>query len=46
MSKRPILNEIGRDRYALKMPGYSRKFFMDTEELQALRDQIDEEINK
>lgn len=43
---KPRLTKITTDKFTLKMPGHSRKFFMNTEELEALRDQITKEIDQ
>lgn len=42
----PQLTRISEDKFSLKMPGYSRKFYLNTEELSALNDRINKEINQ
>lgn len=42
----PRLTKINDDKFTLRMPGYSRKFYLNTEELEALKDQINKEISK
>lgn len=45
--KKPILTKLtnAEDKYTLRMPGYSRVFYINTEELKALKAQIEKEIN-
>lgn len=46
--KKPILTKLHNadDKYKLKMPGFSRVFFINTEELKALKETIEKEIDQ
>ena len=45
--KKPILTKLTNadDKYTLKMPGFSRVFYINTEELKALQETIEKEID-